>query len=81
MLNDFSDPLCAYQYYAPLPPLGLCRRKGGPVLTLKHAPYVGNLTAYHMDVLQLKALMVKFPIFSWIYEWSKGWNLTDWHAQ
>ena len=51
------------------------------VLTLKLAPYVGNLTAYHMHVLQIKAPTIKFPIFSSIIEWSEGWDLTDWRAQ
>ena len=55
---------------------GIC-----PVLTLKLAPYVGNLTAYHMHVLQLKAPTIKFPIFSSIIEWGEGWDLTDWRAQ
>ena len=65
------------------PPPGLCRGKGGhlTILTLKLAPYVGNLTARHMHVLQLKAPTVKFPIFSSIVELGEGWDLTDWHAQ
>ena len=41
----------------------------------------GNLTAYHMHVLQLKAPTIKFPIFSSIIEWGEGWDLTDWRAQ
>ena len=66
------------------PPPRLYRGKGGAFdlfLTLKLAPYVGNLTAYHMHVLQLKAPTIKFPIFSSIFEWGEGWDLTDWHVQ
>ena len=44
--------------------------------------YVGNLTTHHMHVLQLKALMVKFPIFYSVFEWGEAsWDLTDWYAQ
>ena len=42
---------------------------------------MGNLTAHRMHVLQLKASTVKFPIFSSIIKWGKGWDLTNWHAQ
>ena len=42
---------------------------------------MGNLTAYHMHVLQLKAPTIKFPIFSSIIERGEDWDLTDWRAQ
>ena len=41
---------------------------------------MGNLTAYHMHVLQIKAPTIKFPIFSSIINWGEGWDLTGWRA-
>ena len=47
----------------------------------KTCPICGEFDRLPCVCATIKSTNDQIPIFSLIFEWDKGWDLTDWHAR